>query len=161
MEIHSAMPRGMDQLRIHSWIWEMLSPEPTNWLLTSWSPQWLSTLLKGRISSSEKKTKLATSPLPLTSMTGPSPTHSWLSKLTLTLRPLPCDLSTTLPLLISECVTENESVTVRVKIGAFFSILLPHESKIERVKFDFSDSLLDWNSACMTERSASCSVTHN
>ena len=93
------------------------------------------------------------------------PTLLQSSKLTLR-RPLPCDptvLDYTSPAfdIAKECVGSLESVAVRVKIGAFFSIRAPQSLIVERISFNFADSLLPWNSLCSAQRTPSCMVTHN
>ena len=69
-------------------------------------------------------------------------------------RPLPCTGTNQ-----AECVSEEDSVSVFVKIGAYFHIKVASKLTIERVVFDFSDSLLEWNSLCQTQRRNSCRVS--
>ena len=58
------------------------------------------------------------------------------------LRPLPCGLDASLD---SVCVSSpDEKVEVLNKIGAFLHLSLPHSASIERLHFDFADSLLEW-----------------
>ena len=45
------------------------------------------------------------------------------------------------------------------KIGAYFHLDLPQSTAIERIHFDFADSLLEWGSPCQMERTRSCSVS--
>ena len=84
------------------------------------------------------------------------------------MRPLPCDYASTTPMtpssalvIADQCLPEGGAVTVRVKIGAYFSIQAPSALEILKVVFDFSDSLLPWGSPCASLRSESCMVSHS
>ena len=57
------------------------------------------------------------------------------------------------------CVPEGESVSVRVKVGAYFSIRSPASLAISNLILDFSDSLSKWESTCSSDRFPSCSLS--
>ena len=71
------------------------------------------------------------------------PTTLYSDNTGLIITPLPCTGTNE-----GECVSEQDSVTVFVKIGAYFSIKVASSLTIKRVVFDFSDSLLEWDSVC-------------
>ena len=143
----------------------MLSFEQMSSLLPSYHPVSESISPKELTSSSRTQSRIATLPTQhcLTPLSQPTLFSS--SKLN-SLRPLPCDptvLDSSSPAfdIAAECVGSLDSVTVRVKIGAFFSIRAPQSLIVERISFNFADSLLPWNSPCSAQRTPSCKVTHN
>ncbi len=56
------------------------------------------------------------------------------------------------------CACEEEWVRVVVKVGAYFRLEGPDQLRLEWLHWDFADSLLAWDSPCITRRSQSCSL---